>query len=146
MDDAHTILSPEAPAHESFTSAAAAVDRHLGTAAEGRVAIRWLGRDGTRDELTYRDLAERTARFANVLEGLGVQRGDAVFALSGRVPLLYVAALGTLKRGAVFSPLFSAFGPEPIRTRLEIGAGRVLVTTEAQYRRKVEGLRCRVGG
>ena len=42
------------------------------------------------------------------------------------------------------SPLFSAFGPEPIATRLEIGGGKVLVTTEALYRRKVEGLRERL--
>jgi hypothetical protein len=46
-----------------------------------------------------------------------------VFALAGRIPELYVAALGTLKAGAVFCPLFSAFGPEPIRQRLELGEG-----------------------
>ncbi|MCO8129178.1 acetate--CoA ligase [Acidimicrobiia bacterium EGI L10123] len=118
-----------------------AVDRHLGTDREHRVAIRWLGVRGAREDLTYGDLAERTSRFANVLQDLGVGAGDPVFALSGRTPLLYVAALGTLKHRAVFSPLFAAFGPEPVRTRLRIGRGRVLVTTEAQYRRKVAGLR-----
>jgi len=118
-----------------------AVDRHVGTDREHRCAIRWLGRQGAREELSYGELAERTARFANVLEELGVRAGEAVFALSGRTPLLYVAALGTLKRRAVFSPLFAAFGPEPVRTRLELGAARVLVTTEAQYRRKVADLR-----
>jgi acetyl-CoA synthetase len=41
----------------------------------------------------------------------------------------------------VFSPLFAAFGPDPVRTRMRIGRGRVLVTTEAQYRRKVADLR-----
>jgi len=50
---------------------------------------------------------------------------------------LYVAALGTLKNGSVLSPLFSAFGPEPIKTRLQLGAGRVLVTTETLFKRKV---------
>ncbi len=44
-------------------------------------------------------------------------------------PELYVAALGTLKNRSVFCPLFSAFGPEPIRARLTIGQARVLVTT-----------------
>src|SRR3989304_1048305 len=58
-----------------------------------------------------------------------------------RLPGLYVAALGTLKNGSVFSPLFSAFGPEPVRTRLALGGARVLVTTEALYRRKIEALR-----
>ena len=59
--------------------------------------------------------------------------------LLGRVPELYIAVLGALKAKCVASPLFSAFGPEPIATRLEIGDARVLVTTEALYRRKVEG-------
>jgi len=61
-----------------------------------------------------------------------------VFGLSGRVPALYIAALGTLRAGAVFSPLFSAFGPEPIRARMEIGDAKVLVTTDTLYRRKLK--------
>jgi acetyl-CoA synthetase len=60
-----------------------------------------------------------------------------VFSLLGRCPVLYVAALGTLRNGSVFSPLFSAFGPEPVRTRMAIGDAKVLVTTAAFYRRKV---------
>jgi len=118
-----------------------AVDRHAAGPAAARRAWRWLGKDGTVQDLTYGDLRELTARFANVLAGLGIGKGDRVFALAGRIPELYVAALGTLKHRAVFSPLFSAFGPEPIRSRIEIGAGKVLVTTEALYRRKVAPLR-----
>ncbi len=64
-----------------------------------------------------------------------------MYSLTGRVPELYVAALGTLKNRSVFCPLFSAFGPEPIRARLGIGGARVLVTTEALYQRKVAALR-----
>jgi acetyl-CoA synthetase len=64
-----------------------------------------------------------------------------VFALADRVPELYVAALGTWKNGSVFSPLFSAFGPEPIRMRLSLGHGAVLVTTPALYRKKVAPIR-----
>ena len=56
-----------------------------------------------------------------MLRGLGVGSGERVFALPGRVPELYVAALGTLKNGSVFCPLFSAFGPEPIRAADAIG-------------------------
>ena len=61
--------------------------------------------------------------------------------LLGRVPDLYVAALGTLKNGSVYSPLFSAFGPEPIKARMSIGDAKVLVTTEAFYKRKVAAWR-----
>ena len=73
-------------------------------------------------------------RFANVLRGLGIGKGDRVFALAGRIPELYIAALGALKNGSAFCPLFSAFGPEPIQQRLSIGEGKVLVTTRALYR------------
>jgi len=118
-----------------------AIDRHAAGPLADRVAIRWLGKHGERADLTYADLARRTNQFAVVLEGLGLYPGDAVFSLSGRVPELYVAALGTLKAGCVFCPLFSAFGPEPVRQRLEIGEGRVLVTTRSAYERKIAGLR-----
>ena len=42
--------------------------------------------------------------------------------------------------GAVFCPLFSAFGPEPIRARLEIGCGVCLVTTRALFQRKIAAI------
>jgi acetyl-CoA synthetase len=118
-----------------------AVDRHAAGDRRGHDALRWLGKDGSTVTLTYEVLRSLTNRFANVLAGLGVARGERVFALCGRVPELYVAALGTLKAGAVFSPLFAAFGPEPIRQRLQRGDARVLVTTPALYERKVAGLR-----
>jgi len=121
-----------------------AVDRHASGPRADRVALRWLGKSGARREFTYRDLAAVTNRFANALNVLGVGEGDRVFVLLGRVPELYIAVLGALKAKCVASPLFSAFGPEPIATRLEIGDARVLVTTEALYRRKVEGLRSRL--
>ncbi len=103
-----------------------------------RVALRWIGRDDRICDFTYAGLVRQINRFANVLTGLGVAKGDRVFTLLGRVPELYIAALGTLKNGSVFSPLFSAFGPEPIKARMSIGNAKVLVTSEAFYRRKVE--------
>ena len=118
-----------------------AVDRHAYGALRDHAAIRWLGRGGEEVHLTYGGLRRLTSRFANALGALGVRKGDRVFALAGRVPELYVAALGTVKAGAVFSPLFSAFGPEPIRARLSLGEAKVLVTTPALYARKVAPLR-----
>ncbi len=76
-----------------------------------------------------------------MLSALGVKRGDPVAVLAGRIPELYIAALGTLKAGGAFMPLFSAFGPEPIQTRLTIANAKVLVTTDLLYLRKVEALR-----
>ena len=114
-----------------------AVDRHALGAARGKVALRCLGRDGSARDITYGELSELTSRFAQALDHLGVGVGDRVFVLLPRVPELYVAALGTLKHRSVLCPLFSAFGPEPIRQRLQIGEGRVLVTTSGLYRRRV---------
>jgi len=118
-----------------------AVDRHARGSLAGRIAFRFLGGDGSRRDTSYAELAQLTNRFANVLSGLGVGRGDRIFVLAGRIPELYAAVLGGLKNGSVVSPLFSAFGPEPIATRIRLGAGRVLVTTAEIYRRKVEKLR-----
>jgi acetyl-CoA synthetase len=118
-----------------------AVDRHATGPRRDRVALRWLGRDGARRDLTYGDLRETTNRFANVLRSLGVGRGDPVAVLAGRIPELYIAALGALKNGSVFTPLFSAFGPEPIQARINIARAKVLVTTDILYARKVEALR-----
>ncbi|GAA1654576.1 acetate--CoA ligase [Nonomuraea maheshkhaliensis] len=118
-----------------------AVDQHAASAARDRVALRCIGRDDSLTELTYLDLHLRTNRFANVLRGLGVGRGERVFTLLGRVPELYVTVLGTLKNRSVLAPLFSAFGPEPIRERLRLGDGRVLVTTPDLYTRKIAPIR-----
>lgn len=118
-----------------------AIDRHAAGARRDRVAIRWLGRAGAVRDYSYGELRALTSRFANALAGLGVQRGERVYALAGRIPELYIAALGALKHGAVFCPLFSAFGPEPIRARMTIGGARVLVTTETLYHRKIAPLR-----
>ena len=118
-----------------------AVDRHAAGALRDRVAMRWLGRDGETRDFTFGQLGELTSRFANVLGALGVKRGERVYGLMGRVPELYVAALGTLKHRAVFCPLFSAFGPEPIRARMAIGGAKVLVTTQLLYERKVVAIR-----
>ena len=113
-----------------------AIDRHAAGPRALHRALRWLGRQGEMIDYTYADLQRLTNRFANALRALGIGKGDRVFALAGRIPELYIAALGTLKNGSVFCPLFSAFGPEPIQQRLAIGEGNVLVTTEALYQRR----------
>jgi acetyl-CoA synthetase len=134
------------PSGAGLNIAHEAVDRHLLHGRGGQVAIRWIGDAGARRELSFDDLARQTNRFANLLSGLGVQPGERVFALMGRLPELYVTVLGALKAGCVVTPLFSAFGPEPIATRCEMGDARVLVTTPELYRRKVQGLRARLPG
>ena len=132
------------PRNQDLNIAHEAVDRHAMGARASHLAIRWLGRNGTVEDYSYRRLNELTNRFANVLQQLGVGKGDRVFVLAGRIPELYIAALGTLKNRSVFCPLFSAFGPEPIRARLGIGEAKVLVTTGSLYQRKVAGIRAAI--
>jgi acetyl-CoA synthetase len=114
-----------------------AVDRHVAAGHGGQIALRWLGRDGATRDIAYAELAEMAARFAGVLAAHGLGPGDRLFALAGRVPELYAGALGTLKAGLTFTPLFAAFGPEPIRARMEIGEATALLTTETLWRRKI---------
>ncbi|HEX6550159.1 MAG TPA: acetate--CoA ligase [Gammaproteobacteria bacterium] len=118
-----------------------AVDRHALGANANKRAIRFLRKDGRREDYTYAQLKTATDRFMAALRAAGIGKGDRVFALAGRVPEFYVAALGTLKNGSVFCPLFSAFGPEPIRTRMARGNAKLLVTTGNLYRRKVRDIR-----
>jgi acetyl-CoA synthetase len=115
-----------------------AVDRHVAAGRGDKLALRWIGRDDEIRDFTYAALQRQCNRFANVLAQHGVKKGDCVFSLLGRVPELYFGALGTLKNGSVFSPLFSAFGPEPIKARMSIGDAKALITTEAFYKRKIE--------
>lgn len=123
-----------------------AVERHLLEGRGGKVALCWLGKSGQRSEFSYAELSAHCHRFANALGQLGVLPGERVFLLLGRLPELYFALLGGLMARCVVSPLFSAFGPEPIATRCEMGDARVLVTTPELYRRKVRGLRERLPG
>jgi acetyl-CoA synthetase len=114
-----------------------AVDRWVAAGRGEAIALRWLGKNGERQEFSYAELARLSNRFANSLQRLGINPGDRVCILAGRIPELYITALGTLKAGAVFCPLFSAFGPEPVRVRLAKSQARVLVTTTLLHQRKV---------
>ncbi|WER50930.1 acetate--CoA ligase [Cupriavidus sp. WKF15] len=115
-----------------------AVDRHVAEGAGNKVAFRFLSPGGgTALPISYAELSGLTSRFCNVLRKLGVGKGDRLFILTGRIPELYAALFGALKNGTVVSPLFSAFGPEPIATRLNLGNGSVLVTTDELFTRKI---------
>ncbi|WP_286390980.1 acetate--CoA ligase [Pseudanabaena mucicola] len=121
-----------------------AIDRHATGTNGDQLAMRFIGKDWTIIDFSYNQLKAESNRFANVLQSLGVAKGDRVFVLAGRIPALYIAALGTLKNGSVFCPMFSAFGPEPIYQRMERGDAKVLITTKLLYKQKVDTLRSRL--
>ncbi|KJY39008.1 acetate--CoA ligase [Streptomyces katrae] len=118
-----------------------AVDRHVEAGHGAWEALRCVAADDSVTSVSYAELAADTSRFANVLTTLGTSPQERVFTLLGRRRELYTSVLGTLRARRVLCPLFSAFGPEPVRQRMALGDARVLVTTEALYRRKVEAIR-----
>jgi acetyl-CoA synthetase len=115
-----------------------AVDQHVLQGNGQRIAIRWIGSGGSLSDISYQDLSWSASRFANALKALGIGAGDRVFSLLGRVPELHIAALGTWKLRAVFCPLFSAFGPEPVKARMLIAKPVVVVTTSRLFARKIQ--------
>jgi len=134
------------PGGRGLNIAHEAVDRHVAHGRGDATALRWIAKSGAVEDFSFSRLMAASNAFANLLDSLGVRAGERVFVLADRIPELYIAALGTLKHRNVFCPMFSAFGPEPIHSRMSIGDARVLVTTERLYRRKVAELRARLPG
>ena len=135
----HFLNELEHPDHShSLNLAWAAIDRHAEGKRASHTALRWVKKNGEAENYSYWDLKILTSRFANMLEILRIQKEEKVFSLLGRVPELYITALGTLKKNAVFCPLFSVFGPEPVFQRLLKGEASVVVTTTDLYRKKIE--------
>ena len=113
-----------------------AIDRHAAHGNGAKPAMLWEGKNGERETYSYEDMRRETNRFANVLAALGIEKGDRVFTFMERVPEIYFAVFGTLKAGCVAGPLFSAFGPDPVKDRLEDSGAKVLVT-QPELRAKV---------
>lgn len=116
-----------------------AVDRHR--AEHDREALRCYDRQEHRESATFGELSTDSNRFANLLESLGVHAGARVVMLLARSYELYVAVLGTLKHRCVVCPLFPAFGPDPIRQRIQLSEASVIVTTAALLRNRIDPLR-----
>jgi acetyl-CoA synthetase len=117
-----------------------AVDRHVAKGHGGKAAILWEGKNGEQEAYTFEDLAKASNQWCSVLRSLGVQKGDRVFVFLDRIPELYAAVFGTLKAGCVIGPLFSAFGPEAVKDRME-NAGAVLLLTSPDLWHKIAAIR-----
>ncbi|HHJ1298948.1 acyl-CoA synthetase [Pseudomonas sp. 17391] len=100
-------------------------DRHAG---DGKLALIHEDREGNSTRHSFDQLKAQAARFANVLKAQGVGAGDRVAGLMPRTPELLVTILATWRLGAVYQPLFTAFGPKAIEHRLEQSHARVVVT------------------
>jgi acetyl-CoA synthetase len=118
-----------------------AVVRQVNRGLGHKTALRLVSTRGDVVSVRYEELSVRMRRFAQVLATLQVAPGEVVCSLVGRQRELYEAVLGTLAGGRVFCPMFQAFGPEPIKTRLTIAKARVLVTTRRHYEKKIRPIR-----
>ncbi len=105
------------------------IDRHANGERASKAALIWQSNDHEIETYTYADMKAQSNNVANALRGIGVQKGDRVFFLSDRLPELYFSVFGGLKLGAIVAPLFSAFGPEPIKERVQRAEGSVIMTT-----------------
>ncbi len=98
----------------------------------GRIALEWIGREMQRETVSFAALKADSERFASLLKKRGIGKGDIVAGLLPRIPELLAVVLGTWRVGAVYQPLFTAFGPKAIETRIagDTGSGAKLVITD----------------
>jgi len=111
------------------------LDRHVRGPNRNKAAIIWEGEPGDRRTLTYWDLYREVQKFANVLKGLGVRRGDRVGIYLPLIPECAVAMLACARIGAIHSVVFGGFSPESLRDRMNDAQAKVVITADAGYRR-----------
>ena len=111
------------------------LDRHVEAGNGNRTALIWEGNNPEEDShFTYAELLKRVQRFANVLKGLGVEKGDRVCMYMQMVPQLPVAMLACARIGAVHSIVFGAFSPDSLRDRINDSACKILITQDTGVR------------
>ena len=126
---------------EHINIAHIAIDAHLAAGRGDKKALIWESKKGETEEYTFEDLSRLSNRFANVLvDELGLRKGDRVFFFLERVPEIFIGILGTLKAGGVIGPLFSAFGPDAVKDRMEDSGAKVLVTSPTLKKKIVDML------
>jgi acetyl-CoA synthetase len=111
------------------------VDRHLEAGRRNKAALIWEGEDGSQKVLTYGMLHREVCRFANVLKGLGVGKGDVVSVYMQNLAETYVALLACLRIGAIYNTVFAGFSADALKERIDGSQAKVLVTADVSYRR-----------
>jgi len=111
------------------------LDRHVATWRKNKAAIIWEGEPGDTRTLTYQELLREVCRFANVLRGLGVEKGDRVGIYMPMIPEAAITMLACTRIGATHSVVFGGFSSEAVRDRMNDAEAKVIVTADGGYRR-----------
>lgn len=136
----HTICEWELPFSRWFVGGQLNVshnclDRHVLAGRGDKVAFHFEGEPGDTRTVTYADLLDETQRFANVLKGLGVGKGDRVNIYLPMIPEAAVAMLACARIGAAHSVVFGGFSAHSLRDRINDAEAKVLITADGGHRR-----------
>ncbi|WP_375570159.1 acetate--CoA ligase [Seohaeicola saemankumensis] len=107
------------------------IDRHLATRGD-QTAIIWEPDDpkDAAQHITYAELHRRTCRMANILEGMGVRKGDRVVIYLPMIPEAAYAMLACARIGAVHSIVFAGFSPDALGARINGCDAKVVITAD----------------
>ena len=136
-------INPETNAVERRFEKAIAADNLAFCAVTGnsfdrsKIALVWEGADADRKVYSFFEIERQSNRIANVLSDLGTASGDRIFTLLNRQPELYAAIPAILKTGAAAAVLFTDFGAEAIRQRIEDAGAKVLIVEAAYFKKLV---------
>lgn len=124
-----------------FNIAHECITRHAD--GSGRPAVRVAHADGSAEILSFDEISAGAARFAHWLDANGIEKGDRIaFMLEPSLPF-YVCLFGAMQTGAISVPLFTLFGPDALRLRVDDCTPRILITNseKAELARSIEGVR-----
>ena len=111
------------------------IDRHLKSERKDKTAIIWEGEPGDKRTLTYSELSQEVARFANVLKSLQVKKGDRVIIYLPMIVELAIAALACARIGAIHSVVFAGFSAASLAERITDCGAKVVITVDGSFRR-----------
>jgi acetyl-CoA synthetase len=111
------------------------LDRHVLAGKGDKVAFHFEGEPGDTRTVTYAQLLDEVQKFANVLKGLGVAKGDRVNIYLPMIPEAAVAMLACARIGAAHSVVFGGFSSQALADRINDAEAKVLITADGGYRR-----------
>ena len=111
------------------------LDRHVLAGRGDKVAFYWEGEPGDSRVITYVELLDEVQKFANVLKGLGIKKGDRVNIYLPMIPEAAVAMLACARIGAAHSVVFGGFSSQSLSDRINDAEAKLLITADGGWRR-----------